>query len=132
MGCEVRTLTTSPMRWELTNDARRSAVLLDKNKKIVVTLVSKPQQDPTWDTVAVNGFQEAMNRLEQDLEFGDGLVVPPPHDSGSNPNGHANRRGSFRQATAGISFGGSQKVRFVMWSAGLARVYLSNCRNQFK
>lgn len=91
-------------------------LITDREGRIVVILVGRPAGDATWDA-ALQGVQEALAETAAALRFGDSQFLPARSSSVTE-----NRRGDFRTAAVGVSYGGGQKVS---WSdAGDALAHL--------
>ncbi|KAF7799733.1 hypothetical protein EIP86_010975 [Pleurotus ostreatoroseus] len=87
-------------------DGCKPKVVVDKAGRVVTFLAGRPTNDPTWSTT-MHRVQEATDEAHKQLRFGNDQCIPPP------PGGcEENRRSGFRTATAGVSYGGGQKVRF--------------------
>lgn len=83
-------------------------LLLDKDEHIVGILAGKPIDDPAWDTETVPGIEAALKQASADLHFKDSTSLPiPPGSRGRN------RRGDYKTAAVGSSYGGGQRVSII-------------------
>lgn len=83
-------------------------MLTDKEKRIVVILAGRPQDDRTWDET-MKGVRAALELLDEELQFGDSQVLPKPSHGSTE-----NWRGQYKTAAFRVSYGGGQTVRRVI------------------
>jgi len=84
-------------------DGSSPVALTDSEGRVVVVLVGRPIGDGSWNET-VEQLDIALEQARADLAFGISECLPRP-----SRDCKVNRRGDFKTAAAGISYGGGQK-----------------------
>ncbi len=94
-----------------TDVSNRTPVLItDKEGRIIVILAGRPTEDESY-VESMERLQCVLAETRESLRFGKYQCVPAP-SSGATEN----RRGNFKTAAVGVSYGGGQKVHYTTLS----------------